>query len=140
VLDLIEPVPGTISKAEATDAASDFWRVDDDPAAPDRDWLRFHRREDRLIQASADPDLGALAVASAMLERAIASGEEAGRIPAIRFCDLSFLETSQLQDKYPYDEKATGKQSKPKNQKEYSNSFHYRPEIDPFHWLPREKL
>ena len=37
--------------------------------------------------------------ALAMPERAIASGEEAEMIPAITLCDLSFLETSQLQDK-----------------------------------------
>ena len=61
-------------------------------------------------------------------------------IPAIRFCDLSILKTSQLQDKYPYDEKATGKQSKPKNRKEHPNQFHCKPEIDPFHWLSREEF
>jgi hypothetical protein len=107
----------TAIKTEAIDATSNFWWIDDDPTEHDRNWLCFHNREDRLIRVSADHDPGALAVARAMLERAISSREMVGMIPAIRLCDLSFLETSQLQGKYPYDEKATGKQRKPKNRK-----------------------
>ena len=32
VLDLVEPATWTVSKTEAIDAASDFWRVNDDLA------------------------------------------------------------------------------------------------------------
>jgi len=49
VLNLIEPAAWSIHKTEAIDPASDFWWLDDDPAAYDRGWLPEHDREDRLI-------------------------------------------------------------------------------------------
>ena len=60
VLDQIESAAWRASKTEGIDPASDFWWIDDDPTEHDRDWLRLHRREGRLIQVSSDRDLGAL--------------------------------------------------------------------------------
>jgi hypothetical protein len=60
ILDLIESTVWTINKTEAVDPRSDFWWLDDDPTAHDRDWLRAHDREDRLIEISTDTDPGAL--------------------------------------------------------------------------------
>jgi hypothetical protein len=76
VLDLIEPAAWRVSKMEAIDPSADFWWLDDDPTECDREWFRFHCREDRLIQISADHDPGALAVARAMLECAISSSKQ----------------------------------------------------------------
>jgi hypothetical protein len=60
VLDLIEPALWTLNKSEVLDARSDFWWLDDDPTAQDRDWLRMHNREDRLVEVSSDRDPDAL--------------------------------------------------------------------------------
>jgi hypothetical protein len=60
VLELIEPAAWTTSKTEAIDPKSDFWWVDDDPTEDDRDWLRVHGREDRLIEVLVDRDPDAL--------------------------------------------------------------------------------
>jgi hypothetical protein len=73
VLDLIEPVAWTVRKIEAINPYCDFWWIDDDPTECDRDWLRFHCREDRFIQVSVDHNPGALAVARAILDRATSS-------------------------------------------------------------------
>jgi hypothetical protein len=71
VLDLIEPAAWMVDKTDAIDPALDFWWVDDDPTEHARNWLRVHRREDRLIQLSTDHDPAALAVARSILARAI---------------------------------------------------------------------
>jgi hypothetical protein len=63
VLDLIEPALWTLSKTEAIDPTSDFWWIDDDPTESDRNWLRAHNCEHRLLQVSADDDPDALRVA-----------------------------------------------------------------------------
>jgi hypothetical protein len=60
VLDLIELAAWRASKTEAIDPRSDFWWVDDDPSADDRDWLRVHGCEDRLIEVNSDRDADAL--------------------------------------------------------------------------------
>ena len=60
VLNLIEPAAWKVEKTEAIDPASDFWWLDDDPSEHDRDWLREHDRENRLIEVSSDLDLDAL--------------------------------------------------------------------------------
>jgi hypothetical protein len=60
VLDLIEPAAWQVYKTEAIDPKSDFWWIDDDPTEADRDWLRVHDREDRLIHVSSDRDPDAL--------------------------------------------------------------------------------
>jgi hypothetical protein len=70
-MDQIKSAAWVVSKTEAIDPASDFWWVDDDPTTSDREWLRFHGREDRLIQISSDGDPSILAVARAILKRAI---------------------------------------------------------------------
>jgi len=51
---LIESAPWTAHKCEAIDPKSDFWWIDDDPSAHDRDWLRAHGCEDRLIEIGTD--------------------------------------------------------------------------------------
>ena len=71
VLRLIEPAVWTANKTDAIDPTSNFWWLDDDPTDDARYWLRAHRREDRLIQLSADQDPAALAVARSILARAI---------------------------------------------------------------------
>ena len=71
MLHLIEPALWTANKTEAIDPASDFWWLDDDPTEHARNWLRVHRREDRLIQLSVDHDPAALTVARSILARAI---------------------------------------------------------------------
>jgi hypothetical protein len=71
VLHLIEPALWTANKTEAIDPASDFWWLDDDPTEHDRNWIRMHRREDRLIPVSSDRDPAALSVARSILTRAI---------------------------------------------------------------------
>ena len=65
---------GRVEAAKSIDPTSDFWWLDDDPTDDARYWLRAHRREDRLIQLSADHDPVALAVARSILERAISMG------------------------------------------------------------------
>jgi hypothetical protein len=60
VLDLIEPAAWTTNKSEALDPKSDFWWIDDDPTVHDREWLRVHDRQNRLIEISTDTDPGAL--------------------------------------------------------------------------------
>lgn len=52
VLNLIEPAVWSVNKTEAIDPESDFWWVDDDVSGPDREWLRLHNREDRLVIVS----------------------------------------------------------------------------------------
>jgi hypothetical protein len=69
VLDLIEPAAWTVSKTEAFDPASNFFWLDDDPSEHDRDWLRGHGLEDRLIEVSTDEDDAALIAARSFLER-----------------------------------------------------------------------
>ncbi len=72
VLDLIEPAAWTITNSEAIDLASDcWWWLEDDPIEADRNWLRAHSREDRLIKVSCNGDPDAMAVARTTLERAI---------------------------------------------------------------------
>jgi len=56
VLNLIEPAAWRVEKTEAIDPASDFWWVEDAPSEHDRDWLRVHDRQERLIEISADRD------------------------------------------------------------------------------------
>jgi hypothetical protein len=77
VLGLVEPAMWRINKTEAIDPESHFHWIDDDPTDTDREWLRIHRHEDRLIKISVDNDPGALTVARVMLEKAISSGEQA---------------------------------------------------------------
>jgi hypothetical protein len=60
VIDLIESAAWRASKTEAIDPVADFWWLDDDPSADDRDWLRMHGCEDRLIEVSSDRDADAL--------------------------------------------------------------------------------
>lgn len=60
VLDLIEPAAWSVNKTEALDPAADFWWLDDDPTAHDRNWLCAHGLLDRLIEISADRDPHAL--------------------------------------------------------------------------------
>jgi hypothetical protein len=60
VLHRIEPAEWSVNKTEAIDPVSDFWWIDDDPSEHERDWLRAHRRQDRLIVVSADRDPDAL--------------------------------------------------------------------------------
>jgi hypothetical protein len=60
-----------VDKTDAIDPALDFWWVDDDPTEHAWNWLRVHRREDRLIQVSTDHGRAALAVARSILARAI---------------------------------------------------------------------
>jgi hypothetical protein len=60
ILDLIESAPWTAHKSEAIDPKSDFWWIDDAPSAQDRDWLRVHGCEHRLLEISSDVDSGAL--------------------------------------------------------------------------------
>ena len=76
VLTLIEPALWSVNKTDAIDPASDFWWLDDDPTDDARYWLRAQRREDRLIQLSADRDPAALAIARSILARAISMGAE----------------------------------------------------------------
>jgi hypothetical protein len=73
VLDLIEPAAWSVNKTEAIDPASEFWWLDDDPTERDLDWLRVHKRADRLIQVSTDYDHRALLVARWTLKRAISA-------------------------------------------------------------------
>jgi hypothetical protein len=56
VLQQIERAAWSVSKIEAIDPASDFWWLDDDPSEHDQQWLRAHRRLDRLIEISCDQD------------------------------------------------------------------------------------
>jgi hypothetical protein len=70
VLNLIEPAAWRAEKTEAIDSASDFWWVDDNPSEHDRDWLRGHNRQDRLIEVSCDRDPDALLHASSLLPSA----------------------------------------------------------------------
>jgi hypothetical protein len=67
VLDLSEPAAWKVEKTQAIDPASDFWWLDDDPSEHDRDWLRVHGRENRLIEISADRDPDALLHARSLL-------------------------------------------------------------------------
>jgi hypothetical protein len=60
VLNVIERAAWRVNKTEAIDPKSDFWWLDDDPTEHDRDWLRAHNREDRLIETSSDRDADAL--------------------------------------------------------------------------------
>jgi hypothetical protein len=72
VLNLIESAAWRASKTEAIDPRSNFWWVDDDPSADDRDWLRLRQHEDRLIEVSSDRDPGALLDARARISLAAA--------------------------------------------------------------------
>jgi hypothetical protein len=54
ILDLIESAPWTAHKCQAIDSESDFWWIDDDPSAQDRNWLHVHGCEDRLVEISTD--------------------------------------------------------------------------------------
>jgi hypothetical protein len=76
VLNLIEPAAWSVNKPEAIDPTSDFWWVDDNVSAQDRDWLRAHNREDRLIEISSDRDPDALLHA-----RSVLPGGSPGRRP-----------------------------------------------------------
>jgi hypothetical protein len=67
VLDLIEPAGWNASKTEAIDSESDFWWIDDSPSEAERDWLRQHGRQDRLIEVSVDHDSHALLAVRARL-------------------------------------------------------------------------
>jgi hypothetical protein len=67
VLHLIEPALWSAEKTEAIDPLSDFWWLDDDPSAHDRDWLRTNGRHDRLIEISVDHDPDALLEARLLL-------------------------------------------------------------------------
>lgn len=60
VLDLIEPAVWKINKSDALDARSEFCWIDDDPSPQDRERLRIHGCEDRVIEISADIDPDAL--------------------------------------------------------------------------------
>ncbi len=68
VLNLIEPAAWSINKTETIDPASDFWWVEDNPSEHDRDWLRAHKRQDRLIEVSSDRDPDALLHARSLLQ------------------------------------------------------------------------
>ena len=61
VLDLIKSAAWTINKSEALDPQTEFWWIDDDPSAHDRDWLCVHGCEDRLIEINTDTYPDALA-------------------------------------------------------------------------------
>jgi hypothetical protein len=67
VLDQIEPAAWTASKTEAIDPKLDFGWIDDAPTVADRDWLRVHDREERLIEVSSDRDPDALLCAISRL-------------------------------------------------------------------------
>lgn len=67
VLHLIEPARWSAEKTEAIHPASDFWWLDDDPSAHDRDWLRANGRQDRLIEISVDRAPDALLHAKSVL-------------------------------------------------------------------------
>jgi hypothetical protein len=71
VLDLIEPALWTLSKTEAIDLTSDFWWIDDDPSEGDRNWLRAHNCEHRLVEVSADDNPDALRVARSRILRSL---------------------------------------------------------------------
>ena len=60
VLELIEPAAWETNKSEALDPEAEFWWVDDDPTEEDRDWLRAHGCEDRLIEISTETHPDAL--------------------------------------------------------------------------------
>jgi len=68
VLDLIEPAPWTVSKTEGIVPNSNFWWLDDAPTEHDRDWLRAHSLEDRLVEVTTDEDDVALITARSFLE------------------------------------------------------------------------
>jgi hypothetical protein len=68
VLDLIEPALWKASKTEAIDPKSEFWWIDDAPSEAERDWLRAHGRQDRLIEVSSDRDPRALCYARSRLD------------------------------------------------------------------------
>jgi hypothetical protein len=70
VLDQIEAAAWGTFKVEAIDPASNFWWVDDNPAAEEREWLVRHGRGDRLVVVSSDRDADALVRARTALERA----------------------------------------------------------------------
>jgi hypothetical protein len=67
VLNLIEAAAWSVNKTEAVDVWSNFWWVDDNPSEHDRDWLRAHNRQDRLIEVSSDRDPDALLHARSLL-------------------------------------------------------------------------
>jgi hypothetical protein len=74
VMNLIEPAAWRVEKTEPIDPASDFWWIDDNPSERDRDWLRAHNRQDRLIEVSCDRDPGALLHARSLLPGASTNG------------------------------------------------------------------
>jgi hypothetical protein len=67
VLHQIEPAMWSAEKTEAIDSASDFWWLDDDPCEHDRDWLRAHNHEDRLVEVRSDRNPDALMQARSRL-------------------------------------------------------------------------
>jgi hypothetical protein len=69
VLDQIEPGAWSVNKTEGIDPASDFWWLDDDPSEHEREWLRAHHRQHRLIEVSCDRDPDALLQARLLLSR-----------------------------------------------------------------------
>jgi len=60
VLDLIDPAEWSANKSEALDPKCEFWWIDDAPSRHDREWLRDHGCEDRLIEISTDTNHDAL--------------------------------------------------------------------------------
>jgi hypothetical protein len=68
VLKLIEPAAWSVNKTEAISPVSDFWWVEDAPSEHDRDWLRMHDRQDRLIEVSSDREPDALLHARSLLQ------------------------------------------------------------------------
>jgi hypothetical protein len=69
VLDQVEPAAWSVNKTEGIDPASNFWWLDDDPSEHEREWLRAHHRQDRLIEVSCDRDPDALLEARTILSR-----------------------------------------------------------------------
>jgi hypothetical protein len=57
----------SVNKIEAIDPVSDFWWLDEDASEQDRQWLRAHHRQDRLIVVSADRDPDALSDSTMIL-------------------------------------------------------------------------
>ena len=75
VLNLIEPAAWRVDKTEAIDPAANFWWIDDNPSEHDRDWLRAHNRQDRLIEVSSDRDPEALVQARSLLQFGSSEGQ-----------------------------------------------------------------
>jgi hypothetical protein len=67
VLDLIKPAVWATSKVEAIDPKTAFWWVDDAPTEAERDWLRQHRCEKRLVEIDLERDANTLIRARALL-------------------------------------------------------------------------